>query len=893
MKKRLVAITLSLVMTMATVSEAGAATFTSADSETVSVQTEETTEEQVTATEDVEDTSEPVVTETDESSEAEDIFSSGDEGSEVISQDEQEDVFSAGTDSGITTQPDQTANATTDNVSAEDAVNVKAEDWVNTEKGFKLRKPVEQQKTEDEQKASEEAAQNASEDISEAEAAESAADVLTDTVDAAEADTDAVIADTVDTDAANTDAVDTDAADTTDADAADADAAADTDKADTDTASEFFTAEDGIVKICTEYKGTSHTGYYLFDKDGILVTGQAEVAQETATVDATDSADADEAQQPDQVYFTTAEEAAVYEGCEGETVTPYASTVGQQQKNVWKWTGTVFQYYDANGKLETIASLEQKAKADGTYTGYFKINGEYYCLDENGKPRTGDITLTVNGESNLYYFEKTGTIPGRMFHEGWRRADDAKGERWLYYNQGKAKPENVGKYYKRGVTATILGPEKGTAVYLIDGNGYVLKSALRKAANGAYYGTDKNGVIYTNALVKFGNYRYYFGSSGKRASWKRRWVKVGNHYYYFGNVSGRVAEKHGWRKITNTNGKFIGWFYFDANGNHYTDKWSSEGYYFTPTGKLASGFVEINGKGYLFEVSTATVRKGKVYKGTMVRYKKKWYLASASGELYKNGWKRFNKNYYYLKNYVVQTNQFMSKKGVNGYLDANGKYTTGWVVVSNKTNLVKYIDPDGTGFVTNTSKRINGILYYFDKNGYRITDLTSRYSGPYTVQVDRVNGVMTVFADSARTIPVKTIRVSVGLAGTPTPTGSYTLARSARWQALMGPSWGQYGTHVEGAGQGGIFVHSVACSLANSYNLPAAEYNKLGYPASHGCIRVCVADAKWVYENCNGSRIYIFDGTAKADDALKGPLGKKPLTPLRGAGNFDPTDPAV
>lgn len=109
----------------------------------------------------------------------------------------------------------------------------------------------------------------------------------------------------------------------------------------------------------------------------------------------------------------------------------------------------------------------------------------------------------------------------------------------------------------------------------------------------------------------------------------------------------------------------------------------------------------------------------------------------------------------------------------------------------------------------------------------------------------------------------------------------------------MGPSWGQYGTHVDGAGMGGIFVHSVASSQKNAFNLPAGEYNKLGYPASHGCIRTCVADAKWVYEHCNGSPISIISGVYKADDALKGPLGKKPLTPLRGAGNFDPTDPSV
>ena len=172
--------------------------------------------------------------------------------------------------------------------------------------------------------------------------------------------------------------------------------------------------------------------------------------------------------------------------------------------------------------------------------------------------------------------------------------------------------------------------------------------------------------------------------------------------------------------------------------------------------------------------------------------------------------------------------------------------------------------------------------------------MTSMYRrSSYFLEVDRVNGVMTVYTDSSKTIPIKTIRVSVGLPGTPTWTGTYRLSRSAVWQPLMGPSWGQYGTHVDGCGQGGIFIHSIACGQPNRYNLPVGEYLKLGQPASHGCIRACVADAKWVYENCNGSVIHIMDGKYKADDVFKGPLGKKPITPLRGAGNFDPTDPAA
>ena len=42
---------------------------------------------------------------------------------------------------------------------------------------------------------------------------------------------------------------------------------------------------------------------------------------------------------------------------------------------------------------------------------------------------------------------------------------------------------------------------------------------------------------------------------------------------------------------------------------------------------------------------------------------------------------------------------------------------------------------------------------------------------------------------------------------------------------------------------------------------------------SSRCIRACVADAKWVYENCNGSRLRVFDGKYSADECYKGPRG--------------------
>ena len=846
MKKRLVAVMLGLTLSLATVGEAGAAAFSSPDSEMVQAEMTET--------------------------ENTDVFSAGDGDEQDAQTDDADHIqaeFSSDAEDELSTVTAGTV-VTDGSLETGAAVVVQAEDWVQEKGHFKLRKTVTAPAAEQENQVSAEFGTDAAEEVSTQPEAEDET-ASPEIVEEASVQPDASEAEVQQNELPS---------------------------------ESFYTAADGLVEISTEYKGELHTGCYLFDENGYMVTGQAEVNPETAAVttegeEAEDSAEAvvgtaEAAADTVQYYFTTVEEAVAYPGCENEAVTPYASTVGQQKKATWQWDGSVFRYFDANGVQETIAQLEKKQKEAGTYTGYFKIDGEYYCLDENGKPRTGDITLTVNGVSNQYYFEENSTIPGRMFHEGWRQVIDSKGERWLYYSKG-SDIKDIGKYYKRDVTATKLDKNiKGDSTYLLDANGYILKSTMKKAANGAYYATDKNGVIYRDTLVRYNNYRYYFAANGKRVSWKNRWNRVGNHYYYFGKTPGRVEEKHGWQKITRTNGKYVGWFYFDSKGNHYTDKLTSAGLYFTPSGKLASGLTKMNGKMYLFEVSNAQVHKGTMYKNTMVRYRNNWYIASSTGGLYTDRWKKYNGSWYYLKNYKVQTNQFMKKNGVNGYLDATGKYTTGWVIVSNAQNLVKYIDPNGNGFAKNTSLRVKGVLYYFDKNGYRISDVTSMYRrSSYFLEVDRVNGVMTVYTDSSKTIPIKTIRVSVGLPGTPTWTGTYRLSRSAVWQPLMGPSWGQYGTHVDGCGQGGIFIHSIACGQPNRYNLPVGEYLKLGQPASHGCIRACVADAKWVYENCNGSVIHIMDGKYKADDVFKGPLGKKPITPLRGAGNFDPTDPAA
>ncbi|HBD40135.1 MAG TPA: hypothetical protein DC035_00400, partial [Lachnospiraceae bacterium] len=89
---------------------------------------------------------------------------------------------------------------------------------------------------------------------------------------------------------------------------------------------------------------------------------------------------------------------------------------------------------------------------------------------------------------------------------------------------------------------------------------------------------------------------------------------------------------------------------------------------------------------------------------------------------------------------------------------------------------------------------------------------------------------------------------------------------------------------------GNVYFHSIAVGTQSHYALPAVTYNKLGRPASAGCIRMAVADAKWIYDyTSTGNTIKIVKGSTKKP----GPLGKAKTIKVKGGINYDPTDPGV
>ena len=180
------------------------------------------------------------------------------------------------------------------------------------------------------------------------------------------------------------------------------------------------------------------------------------------------------------------------------------------------------------------------------------------------------------------------------------------------------------------------------------------------------------------------------------------------------------------------------------------------------------------------------------------------------------------------------------------------------------------------------------------QNDYEGDDIAAEHTAsnglPYYIMVNRAQCTVTVYgldANGYYTVPVKAMICSVGRQGAETPLGTWPLGWKSDWTYMVDGSYGQYSSCIVG----GILFHSVCYYWNNPSTLMTEEYNGLGAPASLGCVRLQVADAKWIFDNCaQGTYVTIYDGTTP------GALGKPsrlvdsiPLDhPARG---WDPTDP--
>ncbi len=149
---------------------------------------------------------------------------------------------------------------------------------------------------------------------------------------------------------------------------------------------------------------------------------------------------------------------------------------------------------------------------------------------------------------------------------------------------------------------------------------------------------------------------------------------------------------------------------------------------------------------------------------------------------------------------------------------------------------------------------------------------------PYAITVDVNNQVTTVYGRDDKgeyTIPVKQMICSTGLKATPSDVGEWVLpGRHARWCYF--PAWGshaQYWTKINDS----IAFHSVTYSEVSYDAMNVKSYKNLGKRASHGCVRLLVSDAKWIYDNIGEGVVVTITEDLPKDEELRKAVAAPPL----------------
>ena len=521
----------------------------------------------------------------------------------------------------------------------------------------------------------------------------------------------------------------------------------------------------------------------------------------------------------------------------------------------WQQINGRWYFLKADGSRDTSKT--------GMQTG---INGKTYFLNEDGVPQNG--FQTVNGVA--YYFDvQAGTA--RQLGNNWQQMNGS----WYWIENGRV--------------ATGWRVINGKWYYLNPADGRMLTGFYKDATGQLFYSDGSGAMLSTTGWYLMNGTWYWVNGNGSLAT---GWINVGGTWYYMGENG---AMKTGWYQVNGA------WYYSNGSGAMQTG-WLNRGgtwYYLTGSGAMATGWINLGGTWYYLNPGN-----GSMVGAGWHLINNKWYYFDGSGAMYSNRW---------IGNYYVGGNgEMLANTWVGSYwVGADGKWIPNYDPDAN-ANWVKsgntwyYQRPDGSK-LTNSWKRINGSWYYFGADGamttgWKYVDGYKFYFGTdgkmvqdvdsligkqssYKLTVNRVKCQVTVYAANETgnyCIPVKTFTCSVGKAATPTHVGTYQTVRKSNPVELMGPSWGKYGTQINAYGD---WFHSVACSNPDpTYSLAAGNYNMLGQPASHGCVRLCVRDAKWIYDNCG---LYT---TVVVSDTEYTPFDKVPTIKIPAGQNWDPTD---
>ena len=544
-----------------------------------------------------------------------------------------------------------------------------------------------------------------------------------------------------------------------------------------------------------------------------------------------------------------------------------SKVVKQNKKKVTKW-----QWKKADGTLAKNEFIE----ADGnTYyigsdkymkTGWFTVSGKKYYADGKGVVLQG--WQKVSGK--WYYLDPEA---GGAAAKGWKEIAGEDGKYWYYFDgsSGAMKTGWITVSKKKYYMNASGQMQTGWLTITKTTTRKVKKKKVTTTTYSYYYLDPGTGERKTGWQTIDGK-RYYFASDGKVRN-TAGWFKLNKVWYYLEkDETGHPSLVTGWKKVGSK------WYFLDPDkaGAMKTGWFTQDGeqYYLNSSGAAVNGVSTISKKKYLFAAGGSGIPALVTGSGRKTVNGKTYYFGADN--VLKTGWiKEDGKQYYYGDSMATGWKK-ISK--VWYYFDGNGVMQTGWKKLDGKWYYLKSSGAMVTGWQT-----IDGDRYHFNSSGVMSASTTvgewiigadGRVTGKvpdkmdskaqgyssgtkYLILVNRSTHKVGIYQGSKGNWKlVKKWSCGDGAKKTPTPEGTYTVgiklkyfdteANNRCWYATQ--FWGDY------------LFHSILYVKGSSPSkVRGSVSGQLGRAVSHGCVRLELNNAKWIYNNIpRGTKVVVY-----------------------------------
>ena len=387
------------------------------------------------------------------------------------------------------------------------------------------------------------------------------------------------------------------------------------------------------------------------------------------------------------------------------------------------------------------------------------------------------------------------------------------------YLQSKTSPHLT--YTKDGKPCKTYGwAHVNGSWYWFNNSTYASENCWRYV-NGSWYHFDAAGVMQTGTYATSDGSLWHSNSSGTMNA--NKWVvinaKTGKARYASasGALTANAIIKNKSIVLTNEKGTPLsGWTKIDGRQ-----------FYATPdSGKAATGWLKIKDTWYYFN-NQGAMQTGWVYTGGA------WYLLGNNGAM-RTGWQKVSSTWYYLdKQSGAMHTGWLKDGGTWYYLYGSGAMATEWVYVG---GAYYYLNSSGA-WDSNADPMYRKAQGYSSNTNWLILCDTTR------------NQVCIYWGSKGNWKLQKNWTCTTGAWDTPTALGQYTVGAKGY---VFGSGFSCY-YYPQFCGN--YLFHSVTY-YQNTFSIMDG---RLGMNLSHGCVRLQIDNAKWIYDNIpSGTKVVTF-----------------------------------